>query len=405
MMRGGGFRIVVDARAMGGSGIGRYLEDVLDVLLRDPRFGHVQLLGDTAKLRNLRIEGGPRVAVAEFPTRFYRAGFQARWGRARLSGDLGADVYFFPHYDAPLLLPERSVVVVHDLIHFKVPQAFGRPARAAAAVLLRQVVGRAAHVLVPSPSTRRDLLERFPTAAEKVSIAPLGMNPAFTSREATSPDAEAAALSLRPYLLCVGNRKPHKNFLAVVEALPRLHRLQPSLRMVVAGASFPGWERVLARAAELGVGSSVTALDDVDDDRLRALYRHAEALIFPSLYEGLGLPLLEAMALEAPVIASDRSSVPEVVGDAGLLFDPDDPEALAECVERLWREPGLRSALVGRGLRRFEEFRWRDTARGVVDVLAACAAGPLPGRVPDFWPAKGDVSGPARVVAGGTGQL
>lgn len=375
---GDGVRVLVDARALNGSGLGRHIRSFLDGLLVDRRFSDVHLLGDRRVLEEFVGARGtaPRVRITDWHTALYSPGYQLAWLFDRRKRALTADAFFFPHYDAPFFLPERSIVVVHDLIHFRVPEAFSAWRRAAAGVLLQRVASRAAHVIVPSHATRRDLEERLPAVEGKISVIPLGFDAGFVTAQPASAEATAFARSLGPFLLCVGNRKAHKNLVAAVETLARLRAVRASLRLVVVGAWFPDWEPVRQRAAELGVEEAIVEPGAVDDDALRALYLHCDAFLFPSLYEGLGLPVLEAMAYGAPVVASDRSSIPELVGDAGLLVEPSDPDAVAGAVLRLWNEPELRARLAAKGRQRSSAFVLSHAPRRVADLLHAVAAAP-----------------------------
>ncbi|MEW5927537.1 MAG: glycosyltransferase family 1 protein [Gemmatimonadota bacterium] len=370
-----GASVLVDARAIFTSGIGRYLREVLQAVFADPRFGRVRLLGDPDALGEFcRTVAEPaRAEVRAYPTGLYSPRAQAAWLRLRAAGECDADVAFFPHYDVPLAaLPRRSVVTVQDLIHFKVPSAFPLWRRLGAGVLLRRAVTGAGQVLVTSQSTRRDLEERFPGCGARVGVVPLGVSPFF----AAPADASAGLARVGgPYLLCVGNRKPHKNLAAAVETLALLRGEAPELRLAVVGEVYPGWDEVLRRAGELGVRERIVEVEGASDEELRSLYAGSEALLFPSLYEGFGLPALEAMAAGAPVVASDRSSLPEVVGDAGLLAGPEDPAAMADAVRRLRRDPELRARLVRCGRERAAAFTWERSARAVADVLLRVAAG------------------------------
>lgn len=372
----------MDARGLLSSGIGRYLREVLTVLFRDERFGRIELLGEPEAVRDF-CAGMPhaeRARVRSYPYGFYSPGAQAEWLRLRATGALDADVAFFPHYDVPLLaLHSRSVVTVQDLIHFKVPSAFPRWRRVAAGVLLHRAVQGAGRVLVSSECTLRDLEERFPGCGFKVGVVPLGVSPFFAAPGAGEEDRVPGRIG-GTYLLCVGNRKPHKNLTVAVEALALLRNEAPDLRLVIVGDVFQGWESVLDRAVELGVRERLVEVSGASDADLRALYAGCEALLFPSLYEGFGLPVLEAMASGAPVVASNRSSVPEVVGDAGLLVDPEDPRGFAEAVLRLRRTPALREELVRRGRERAANFTWERAATATADVLFAVAGGEVPGR-------------------------
>lgn len=374
--------ILVDSRGLHSSGIGRYLREILAVLFRDERFGRIELLGDPGAVREF-CAGMPhaeKARVRAYPYGFYSPGAQTEWLRLRATGGLRADVAFFPHYDVPLFaLPSRSVVTVQDLIHFKVPSAFPRWRRSAAGVLLRRAVQGAGRVLVSSGSTLRDLEDRFPGLGIKVGVVPLGVSPFFSVPETGGPERGPGRIG-GAYLLCVGNRKPHKNLAAAIEALAHLRHEAPDLRLVIVGDVFRGWESVLGRADELGVRERLVEVSGASDADLRALYAGCEALLFPSLYEGFGLPALEAMASGAPVVASNRSSVPEVVGDAGLLVDPEDPRGFAEAVLRLRRDPALREQLVRRGRERAARFTWERTATATADVLFEVAGGEVSGR-------------------------
>lgn len=364
--------LAVDARGLHSSGIGRYLREVLGVLLRDTRFAGIELLGEPRALQDFLSHQDARmpVRVRSYPGSFYSIRSQLAWLGLRATRRLTADVFFFPHYSVPLVaFPSRSVVTVHDLTHFRVPDLFARGSRMAAGMVLQRAVGGAAQVLTGSEATRRDLAERMPRIARKVRVVPYGVGDVFHESPAPGPMPESIR-SLRPFLLCVGNRKPHKNLVAAVEALALLRGEGSRLKLVVAGgSSHDGWKPVAERASALGVGDALVDLRDLSDHDLALLYRECEALLFPSLYEGFGLPVAEAMACGTPVIASDRASLPEVVGDAGLLVDPTSPAEFARGVRRLEREPGLRATLGHRGRERAAHFTWRETGRRTADLL------------------------------------
>ena len=368
--------VLVDARALRGSGIARYLREILARLLDDDRFGTVTLLGDPGTIAGFvaaRGNGSERVRVLPLATAFYSPWMQLQWLVHRGLGRLRADVAFFPHYDVPVLLGgTRSVVTVQDLTHFMVPELFAKWKRAVASQVFDRAVTSAARVVVTSRSTERDLVRRLPRVAGKIELIPLGVGEPFLGAEGAIPqDVEA----LRPYLLFVGNRKPHKNLTAAIEALAMLREERPELRLVLAGYSFPGWDAARARARELDVEEALIELSDVSDERLCSLYLGCETLLLPSLYEGFGLPVLEAMACGAPVVASDRASVPEVVGDAGLVVDPERPGEIAEAVRRIAREDGLRARLIERGAVRARELTWDKTAERTVNLIYDTAVG------------------------------
>jgi glycosyltransferase involved in cell wall biosynthesis len=368
--------LLVDARGLHLSGIGRYLREVLLRLFRDERFTRFRLMGDPAQVADFARAAGAlgRVETVALPPRFYAVGVHARMALLAARGALRADAAFFPHYDVPPLLPLPPLVVtVHDLSHFVLADVFPAHKRVPAWLLLRRSVARAEAVVVVSRATRADLVARLPRAAPRVHVIPQGVGPAFF---ADAGEAGLPPVADGPYLLCVGNRKPHKNLEAAVEVLRLLQPRHPGLRLVLAGAPLDDGDPVRRRAAEAGVAHLVQDAGAGSDAALRALYAGAACFLFPSLYEGFGLPVLEAMAAGAPVVASDRASIPEVVGDAGLLADPDDPAALASAVERVLNDAVLRGELVARGRRRAAGFTWDATAAATADLLWHAARRP-----------------------------
>jgi glycosyltransferase involved in cell wall biosynthesis len=371
--RAAGLSLGVDARGLYSTGIGRYLREVIQELFADARFRRVTLLGDPDELRRFVEEQGAG-AVAEirsYPGSWYSRRTQASWLAGWLRGEMRADVWFFPFGDVPLVAcPKRSVVTVHDLTPFKLPESSAAKLLIAKHVLLRAAIRKARWVIADSESTRRDVVERFPSAAGKVQVVHLGVNPGFRSLPCDERGDGARFTQLRPFLLGVGNRHPHKNWRAAVDALALLRPERRDLRLVMAGGRRgPEWDATIRHAQAVGVGDALVDVGEVTDAELRFLYGLCEAFVFPSLYEGFGLPVLEAMACGAPVVASDRSSLPEVVGDAGLLVDPCDVSAMAEAIRRLEREPGLRAEMVRRGIERAARFSWKDTARRMADIL------------------------------------
>jgi glycosyltransferase involved in cell wall biosynthesis len=270
-----------------------------------------------------------------------------------------ADFFHSPYVPIPLLARVPSAITVHDLIFEHFPDYMPRRhLRVAYRLATRLGTLRASLVLTASESTRQDLQDYYGVPARKIHIIGNATDP--TLRQEEDPDRLAAVrrrYGLPPrFLLTLGAGRPHKNVETAVEALAQLDAaVAPAL--VVAGATDARFEDgVAARARALRVEDRVVRPGVIREEDLAALYSLADVLVFPSLVEGFGLPIVEAMACGTPVVASDASSVPEVVGDAGLTFPPLDAGALTQALRCLLGDPALRADLVRRGHERAAYF-------------------------------------------------
>jgi glycosyltransferase involved in cell wall biosynthesis len=268
---------------------------------------------------------------------------------------------FHAAYMLPPLLPCPAVVTVHDITFALFPEWYSGRGAALRAVMVPLAMRKAARVITISEHTKRDIVERFRIAPEKIAVTYLAPRPAFACR--VEPEERG-----QPYFLFVGNVEPRKNVETVVRALRILRDRGLDLPLVVAGQPGRAYEHVHVLLDDLGVDQLVRFVGYVSDDSLRTLYGGCVALVHPALYEGFGLTPLEAMAQGAPVIVANTSSIPEVVGDAGLLVDPRNPEAWADAMARVHGDEELRSRLVISGLERAGQFSWEQCARETVDV-------------------------------------
>jgi glycosyltransferase involved in cell wall biosynthesis len=373
-----GLRVLVDARLLNGGGIGRYLRELCSRWLRDPRLESIRFLGRPSELESWLAEVDERGigSIERWPDGPYSPVAQLRWPLAFWGARRAADVVFFPHYDVPCLAhPAPSVVTVHDLTHFRVPELFPAVKRWGGRLLLRAALSRATRLVTVSRFSRDDLVRWRPSIAEKLVVIPNGTSPAARP---LSPEEQERALvrwgGYRPYLLAVGGFRPHKNLSLAIALLARLRRSHPDLRLLLAGPRDDHAARVEAEARAAGLGEAVVHVGPVADDQLRELYGLAEMLVFPSLYEGFGLPPLEAMACGTPVLVSNRGALPEVVGEAAPALDPGDVAAWEEEALRLLRDPALRARRCAAGQGRARLFSWDRSASETLEVLLRVAA-------------------------------
>lgn len=268
------------------------------------------------------------------------------------------DVFFSPGYNSPLACPAPFVITIHDLSHLHCPENSSRLIRLYYATILKRACRRAANILTVSEFTRAQILEWSELKPAAVANVGCGVEPSYC------PDGTAYGFPF-PYLLCVSNRKPHKNEFRVVNAFAR-SGLSQTMNLVFTGAS----TRQLAQhIGQHQLTAKVCFAGRVPEDRLPSLYRGAEALIFPSLYEGFGLPILESMACGTPVVTSNVTAMPETAGGAALLVDPTSVEGIAEGMKRIVSDTALRRQLRDRGLVRAASFRWQNTAALVREIL------------------------------------
>jgi glycosyltransferase involved in cell wall biosynthesis len=283
---------------------------------------------------------------------------------------VGVDLVHSLASTAPLWGRFRKVVTVHDLIYARFPEAHAGIRDKGMKVLVPQAVRRSDRVIADSRSTRDDLVGMLRVPLGRIDVVPLGLG---SVRRATPlPEREVRErfdLGERRVLLSLSAKRPHKNLLALIGALARI---APEARPVLVLPGYPTAHEaeLRARAAALGIAQDVRFPAWLSSAELEGLWAIARAFVFPSLYEGFGLPVLEAMARDVPVACSNASSLPEVAGDAALLFDPHDEAAIASAISRLLGDETLRARLQARGLARVRRFTWERTAQLTLESYA-----------------------------------
>ena len=326
-------KIYFDARWKGDHGIGRVAR-VLDEHLKLP---HLDLQGSpTSPFDSLRL--------------FLAMLFRTEKGSC----------IFTPGYNAPLFIIRRYVMTVHDLNHIDRSENSSILKRLYYAIIMRRACRNADVVLTVSEFSRLRIIEWAKLSTERVVNIGNGFDGTYNMDV-------VPYMPGYPYMLCVSNRKAHKNEPRVLQAFAQAV-LPAEVRLVFTGMSTPG---LLQEAQELGMAGRLIFLGRVDEVDMPALYRGAIALIFPSLYEGFGLPVIEAMACGTPVLTSNTTSLPEVAGTAALLVDPTSVDEISDGIRRLFHESALRNDLTAKGLVQCAQFTWPETVQKVRMAIQA----------------------------------
>ncbi len=306
-----------------------------------------------------------------------RVGPHRLWTHVGLSREMlrnPPDVLFVPAHVVPIYHPRATVVTVHDIGYRYYPQHHTLLSRLYLDLSTRLSCRAARRVIADSQSTARDLMHEYRVAPHKITVVYPGVNPAMARADGMAQEVVRRRYGLaRPFLLYLGTIQPRKNLSRLIEAFARLPRDVGNVDLALVGGT--GWlvGEVFRRVGELGLEDRVHFLGYVPDGDLPALLSAAECFVMPSLYEGFGLPVLEAMACGTPVVCSDASSLPEAAGDAALYFSPHDTDGMAEAMARMLTDTGLRQTLVERGYAHVRRFSWERTSSQVLDVLVEAA--------------------------------
>jgi glycosyltransferase involved in cell wall biosynthesis len=283
------------------------------------------------------------------------------------------DIFHVPDFAYPASRKIPSILTVHDLIFLRYPEYFTNINRTYMKQMAKFSTDNARHIIADSYSTKRDIVEYLKIPEEKISVIHLAVSDLFKPAD---PDMSGQVLSAcgvdGPYLLYVGTLEPRKNVITILEAFHSCLESEPGFpyRLVIAGRK--GWlyEETFQRVKELKLEDRVIFTGYVDDQGLPVLYGNATAFIYPSIYEGFGFPVIEAMSCGAPVICANTSSLVEVAGDAALTHDPMDVEKLTQNILKLTGDDVLRRETIEKGFENVKRFSWAKTAEQTLKVYS-----------------------------------
>jgi alpha-1,3-rhamnosyl/mannosyltransferase len=370
--------IGIDARKIRDFGIGTYIRQLLEALARRPESADYRF--------RVYLRQGDRELLAGLPERFvtvaeespgYSASEMTRFAwrlwRDRL------DLFHATHYVLPPLFRGRAIVTIHDIIHLLYPQFLpNRAAHFYARFMIRRALHRADRIITVSYNSKRDLADYFAVPPSRIEVIYNGVSPSFRPDvPAQEQERVARKYGLRPpYLLFLGGERPHKNLQGVVRAFAEALRKAPLPHVLaLAGPPPKNPARLEALIAALDLGARVVRPGLVEEEDLAGLLAGADVLLYPTLYEGFGLPVVEAMACGTPVLTSSTSALQEIAGGYAYLVDPMDLEAIARGIVALTTDEKVRSDFRELGRKRALDFSWDKAAEKTLEVYRAALAG------------------------------
>jgi len=355
-------RIGIDARKIADTGIGRYIENLIRALLEAERENSYVLFMAPEQINAYSFASE---RVEKSPTTAGKYSVSEHWALGLLARRSGVEVFHEPHFTLPLYTPCRKVVTIHDIIHLLDP-AVGAMEKTYARWMISSAIRRADQVITVSHHTKQNLVRMMGANPDKITVTHNAAGSGFAPMDGAEVATELSRLGMvSGYYLFVGSDRTHKNIKAVAGAMSMMSQ---DARFAIVGRMGPA-----ARELFAPYSGRVTFIERAGTRTIAALYAGAEALFFPSYMEGFGLPPLEAMACGVPVVSSNLSSMPEVVGDAAALAHPDDHKTAAELMERIRVDQAFRAGLVERGFRRAAEFSWNKLAMQTLEVYRKAA--------------------------------
>ncbi|RKZ79267.1 MAG: glycosyltransferase family 1 protein [Candidatus Parabeggiatoa sp. nov. 1] len=354
-------KIKIDIRMLKTSGIGTYLINLIPNIIKAYPETSFHLIGKKDEIRCYDWANNDNVTVENCQAPIYSISEQFLLAQKKPTD---TDLFWVPHYNIPLLYSGKLLVTVHDVFHIAMPEYMeGIHQRIYAKTLFTAVKYKAAKIICNSEFTAGELVRLTGVNPAKITVTHLGVSKHwFEIKKEKCPHN-------KPYLLYVGNVKPHKNLVTLVEAFELLaNKIPHDLVIVGKKEGFITNDKVVEKQAA-SLKQRVHFTGYVDDEMLHQYFVHADALVFPSLYEGFGLPPLEAMACGCPVIVSNAASLPEVCGDAAIYCEPRDPTDIASKIEQLVKDKTLQNTMRQKGLERAKQFNWDKTVQQTLTII------------------------------------
>lgn len=348
-------RLGIDIRKYNDYGIGTYIQNLVNGYQNEPNLECIYFAQDELqKTLNNTING--RIITDNSSKYSLRELFSV----SKKANAHNLDVFHAPHYTLPINLKMPSIVTIHDIIHLRLKEYFSYPKRAYAYRMIKHACFSSSAIIVDSEFGKNELLSIFDLKEEKIHVVSLGVNQMYFGRVTV----EQKEIFLRncaitkPYILYTGSLKPHKNVSILLKAFKKI-AVNNDLQIVFAGEKVSENAQLRQYIIDNNLANSVIDLGRINLSQLKIAYQAATVVVLPSLYEGFGFSMVEAMASGVPAIGARATSITEVVGDAGLLFNPTDDNDLIHQIDRVIHDSNLRAELITKGTERAHQFTWK----------------------------------------------
>ncbi len=357
-------RIGIDIRKYYDYGIGTYIQNLINVFQNQPDLNCVYFAQDELKESLKSNLNGNFVT-----NNSAKYSLQELFSVSRKANAQHLDLFHAPHYTLPVNLRMPSIVTIHDIIHVRLKEYFSLPKRAYAYLMIKHACSASSAIIVDSEFGKNELLSVFRVQENKIKVIPLGVNQSFFDK---AKDKEKEIFRQKygiskPYILYTGSLKPHKNIPFLLKAFNKISG-KHELQIVFTGEKLYDNAHLSNFVIENKLTNAVIDLGRIDQSELRVAYQTASAVILPSLYEGFGFSMLEAMASGVPAIGARTTSITEVVGNAGLLFNPTHENELTHHIDTIITDAHLRSDLIDKGKERAQQFTWKLCAEKTLQI-------------------------------------
>ncbi|TAN62048.1 glycosyltransferase family 1 protein [bacterium] len=371
-------RITIDARMIGFSGIGRYIQNLIGAISSIDSVNSYDIITG-----GINPEGSAPPGLNAKNFKYFSLSadvpiysFKEQAVLPSVIRSIAPDIVHYPNFNASILSSKPSVVTIHDLIYYLFSDSCpGLAGQLYAKFMFNAVTRKAKKIIAVSEYSKQELVKHLGIKADKITVVYHGIDPVYAPvKDKKTLDEIIARYALnKDYVLYVGTHQPRKNLVRLIHAFSKVAFKNSSVDLLLTGKVETRWKELYGTAESLGLKDRVRFLGMVPEKDLPCLYSTAKLFAFPTLYEGFGIPPIEAAACGAPVMISDRTSLPEVAGDYAVVVNPEDVDEMAKAIERVLESKDLQEELRQKGLKSAKRFTWKEAALKTIKVYEEAA--------------------------------